>query len=98
MEGKLGELMDEKLTRFKEIMAGVADLNAAASVLGWDQQVNMPIGGSEARGNQLATLGKLSHQRFTSDEVGKLLDELHADGAGLTQDESAMVRVAKRDY
>jgi carboxypeptidase Taq len=53
--------MDEKLQRFKEMMAEVADLNTAAAVLDWDQQVNMPPGGMEARGNQLATLGKLAH-------------------------------------
>jgi carboxypeptidase Taq len=90
--------MNEKLERFKEIMAEVADLNTAAAVLGWDQQVNMPSGGAEARGNQLATLGKLAHQTFTSDEVGKLLDELRSNGAALSPDDEAMVRVAKRDY
>jgi carboxypeptidase Taq len=90
--------MNEKLKRFKEIMAEVADLNAAAAVLNWDQQVNMPPGGAEARGNQVATLGTLSHQMFTSDEVGKLLDELHSEGAALSADDEAMVRVAKRDY
>ncbi len=90
--------MSEKLERFKEIMAAVADLNSAAAVLDWDQQVNMPLGGTEARGNQLGTLGKLAHQTFTSDEVGKLLDELRSDGSALSPDDEAMVRVAKRDY
>jgi carboxypeptidase Taq len=90
--------MNDKLERFKEIMAEVADLNEAGAVLSWDQQVNMPPGGAEARGNQLGTLGKLSHQTFTSDEVGKLLDQLHSDGAALSADDEAMVRVAKRDF
>jgi carboxypeptidase Taq len=90
--------MDQKFAKFKEIMAEVADLNAAASVLSWDQQVNMPTGGAEARGNQMGTLGKLAHERFTSNEVGKLLDELRVDGAGLSQDDVAMLRVAKRDF
>jgi len=90
--------MSEKMARFKEIMAEVADLNSAAAVLSWDQQVNMPMGGAEARGNQLATLSKLAHQTFTSDEVGKLLDELRSDGAALSPDEEAMVRVSKRDH
>jgi carboxypeptidase Taq len=90
--------MNDKIARFKEIMAEVSDLNSAAALLGWDQQVNMPPGGAEARGNQLATLSKLSHQIFTSDEVGKLLDELGSGAAGLGPDDEAMVRVAKRDY
>ncbi|MCX6059550.1 MAG: carboxypeptidase M32, partial [Chloroflexi bacterium] len=66
--------MSEKLNQLKEILGEVSDLNHAASVLGWDQQVNMPPGGGEARGQHLATLGKLSHQKSTSDEVGKLLE------------------------
>jgi carboxypeptidase Taq len=90
--------MNEKLERFKEIMAEVADLESAASVLGWDQQVNMPAAGAEARGNQTGTLEKLAHQAFTSDEVGKLLDELRSDGSALSEDDQAMLRVAKRDY
>ncbi|MEW6241899.1 MAG: carboxypeptidase M32, partial [Chloroflexota bacterium] len=50
--------MEEKLAQLKQIMAEVADLNNAAALLGWDQQTYMPRGGAEARGNQLATLGK----------------------------------------
>jgi carboxypeptidase Taq len=90
--------MDGKLERFKEIMAEVSDLHSAAALLSWDQQVNMPPAGAEARGNQLATLDTISHQKFTSDEVGKLLDEIASEGAALTSDDKAMLRVAKRDY
>ncbi|MCL4271721.1 MAG: carboxypeptidase M32, partial [Anaerolineales bacterium] len=66
--------MSDKLNRFKEIVGEVSDLGRAASVLGWDQQVNMPPGGGEARGQQLATLGKLAQEKFTSDEMGQLLE------------------------
>ena len=90
--------MNDKLKRFKEIFAEVSDLDSAEAVLGWDQQVNMPAGGAEARGNQLGTLGKLSHQIFTSEEVGKLLEELTGSAAGLDPDDEAMIRVAKRNY
>ncbi|MBI2758452.1 MAG: carboxypeptidase M32 [Chloroflexi bacterium] len=90
--------MHEKLNEFKQIMAEIADLNTAASVLGWDQQVNMPSGGTEARGNHLATLGKLTHELFTSEKVGKLLEELSSNASALGPDDAAMVRVAKRDY
>ncbi|HUH98586.1 MAG TPA: carboxypeptidase M32 [Anaerolineales bacterium] len=90
--------MNEKLVHFKEIMAEVADLKAAAAVLSWDQQVNMPPGGAEARGNQLATLSRLAHQAFTTDEVGKLLEALRSNEAALSPDEAAMVRVAGRDF
>lgn len=90
--------MSEKLNQLKEILGEVADLNHAGSVLGWDQQVNMPRGGGEARGQQLATLGKIAHEKATSQEVGKLLDELKSEFGGSDSDVAAMIRVAARNY
>ncbi len=68
--------MEQKLERLKEILGEVSDLRYASALLGWDQQTYMPPGGAEARGNQLALLGKLAHERGTSPELGKLLDDL----------------------
>jgi carboxypeptidase Taq len=92
--------MSEKINQLKQIIAEAADLDNAAGLLSWDQQTYMPIGGGEARGQQLATLGKLKHQKATSEEVGKLLDDLKKEfnGADSTSDDAAMVRVAARDY
>ncbi len=90
--------MSEKLNRLKEILGEVSDLNHAGSVLSWDQQVNMPPGGGEARGQHLATLGKISHEKSTSDEVGKLLDDLKREFDGVDSDDAALVRVAARNY
>jgi carboxypeptidase Taq len=90
--------MNEKLTQLKENLAEIADVNSASALLSWDQQTNMPAGGAEARGNQLATLGKISHVKFTSDEVGRLLEALSADGTGLNEDDAALVKVTKREY
>ncbi len=74
--------MSEKLEQLKTLLAEVADLNAAQALLGWDQQTYMPQGGNEARGNQLATIGKISHQKFTSDEIGTLLGDLEKEFEG----------------
>jgi carboxypeptidase Taq len=90
--------MSEKLQQLKERLGEVADINRAASVLGWDQQVNMPPGGNEARGQQLATLSKIAQEKFISDEVGRLIDDLKQEFDGADNDEAAMVRVAGRDY
>jgi carboxypeptidase Taq len=90
--------MSEKLNQLKEILGEVSDLNHAASVLSWDQQVNMPPGGGEARGQHLATLGKISHEKSTSDEVGKLLEDLKREFADSDSDDAALVRVAARNY
>ncbi len=92
--------MSEKLNQLKELYGEVSDLNNAAALLGWDQQTYMPAGGGEARGQQLATLGKIAHQKATSDEFGQLLDELKQEfaSADSSSDEAAMIRVAARDY
>jgi len=92
--------MSEKLTHLKELLGEVSDLGKAAAVLSWDQQVNMPPMGGEGRGQQLATLSKIIQEKFTSDEVGKLLDDLKQefDGADTENDDAAMIRVAARNY
>ncbi|MBI4762807.1 MAG: carboxypeptidase M32 [Chloroflexota bacterium] len=92
--------MSEKLERLKTLLGEVADLGRASAVLGWDQQVNMPPGGGEARGQQLATLGKIAQEKFTSDEVGQLIEDLKAEFAGADpeSDEAAMIRIAARNY
>lgn len=90
--------MTEKLDQLKEILGEVSDLAHAASVLGWDQNVNMPPGGGEARGQQLATLGKIAQEKATSDEVGRLLDDLKNEFNGADSDEAALIRVAVRNY
>lgn len=92
--------MSDKLKRLKELLGEVSDINHAESVLSWDQQVSIPPKGHEARGQQLATLGKLAHERATTDEIGKLIDELKTefDGADPASDEAAMIRVASRNY
>ena len=68
--------MSQKLDRLKDILGEVSDINHAIAVLSWDQQVNMPPGGNEARGRQLGTLGKLAQEKFIADEVGSLLEDL----------------------
>jgi len=90
--------MSENLSKLKELLGEVSDVNKAASVLTWDQQVNMPPGGSEGRGQQLATLGKIAQEKFTTDEVGRLLDDLKQEFTGADSDDAAMIRVAARNY
>jgi carboxypeptidase Taq len=90
--------MSEKLNQLKEILGEVSDINRAVAVLSWDQQVNMPPAGSEARGQHLATLGKIAQEKFIADEVGSLLDHLKKEFNGANSDEAAMIRVAARDY
>lgn len=92
--------MSDKFNQLKKIIGEVSDLGSAASLLGWDQQTYMPSGGGEARGQQLATIGALAHQKATSDEVGRLLEDLKKEFAGAdpASDDADMLRVAVRDF
>jgi carboxypeptidase Taq len=92
--------MSEKMNQLKELLGEVSDLGRAASVLDWDQQVNMPPMGGEARGQQLATLGKIAQEKFTSDEMGRLIEDVKQEVAGADpdSDDASMIRVAARNY
>ena len=88
------------LDQLKEILAEVSDLSHAALLLEWDQETYMPPGGVQSRADQLSTLLRLSHVRFTSDEVGRYLDALETEPADqpFDSDEASLVRVTRRDY
>jgi len=82
------------------VLAEVADLERAAAVLTWDQETNMPPGGVEDRANQLATLRRLAHERFTSSDVARLLETAGAEVGGMPaeSDEASLLRVTRRDF
>ena len=92
--------MEEKFNQLKTILAEVSNLNHVAAVLGWDQQTYMPPGGAEDRGEQLATISRLAHVTFTSEEVGQLLEDLSPAVNQLDpdSDDARLVKVTKRDY
>lgn len=92
--------LTQKLERLKAILAEVTDLSRAAALLEWDQETYMPPGGVEVRSDQLSTLLRLSHVRFTADDVGGLLSDLEDETAALPfdSDEASLVRVTRRDY
>ncbi len=92
--------MEEKLQQLKEILGEIDDIARAAAVLEWDQQTYMPPGGVEARSMQLATLERLAHEHFVSDEVGQLLEDLGplAEDKEFDSDAASLIRVTARDY
>jgi carboxypeptidase Taq len=92
--------MEQKIQQLRTILEEVSDLNYVSAVLGWDQQTYMPPGGAEARGNQLALIGRLAHERGTSPELGKLLEELKPYAATLDpdSDDARLVKVTARDF
>ena len=92
--------MHDKLNELKRQLTEVDDLASAAELLMWDQQTQMPPGGAEARGRQMATLQRLAHEKFTDERIGYLLDDLSREAGDLpyASDEAALLRVTRRKY
>lgn len=92
--------MQEKLQELQTRLRTIHDLNAAGSVLGWDQSTYMPPGGGPARARQMSTLRRLTHEKATDPALGRLLEELASYGESLPydSDEASLIRVARRDY
>ena len=92
--------MESALNDLEMRLAEISDLSKAAGVLGWDQRVSMPPLGTEARANQLATLGRITHERFIDPEVGRLLGRLapYEESHAFDSYEASLVRVTRRDW
>jgi carboxypeptidase Taq len=76
----------------------IADLEGAAAVLVWDQNVHLPTGGASSRGQQLATLARLTHDLWLHPAFGRDLERAersaeHAPGTAGAD----LVRVVRRD-
>ncbi len=92
--------MHDKIQELKTRLQEVDDLDIAASLLDWDQSTYMPPEGATARGRQLATLARLSHEKFVDPAIGKLLDQLEpwAEQQPYDSDDASLIRVTRRDY
>ena len=88
-----------ELTAYAELLTRlrtVRDLGGAAAVLVWDQMTYMPPGGAAARGRQLGTLERLSHELFTEQRIGDLLGELETSSD--FRDDDGLLRLVRRQY
>jgi carboxypeptidase Taq len=87
---------DELIRRTRE----QALLASCSSVLGWDEQTYMPRGGVAHRGDQMALLAGLHHEKSTDPRIGALLGDL--EGSDLVRDTEAPatvnVREIRRDF
>ncbi|HBM15887.1 MAG TPA: carboxypeptidase [Lentisphaeria bacterium] len=85
---------ETRLIKLKGLINEINDINMAAAVLGWDQETYMPAGGINDRADQLSTLSKISHEKFTSKEIGDLIGELKTEITNIN-DETDDVRLIK---
>jgi carboxypeptidase Taq len=92
--------MEEQMRELRARLTEINDLNSAAAVLSWDQNTYMPPGGAAARGRQMATLRRLSHEKATDEALGELLETLapYEQSLAFDHDDAALIRVARRGF
>ena len=81
-------------------LGDVHDLVRIGGLLGWDQQTIMPPRGADVRSHHMATIGRLAHELFISDEIGSLLEQVrpYEETLAYESDEASFIRMARRDY
>jgi carboxypeptidase Taq len=96
----MGEDSNKTYQRLLQLSREIQLLDSSMALLEWDQKTYIPKGGSENRGNQLALLAGISHQKATSPEIGDLLKQL--EGSPLASDpdsfEAANIREIKHSH
>jgi len=92
--------MEPKYEELKRRLIEINDLTSSAALLHWDQSTYMPAGGAEARGRQIGTLTKLSHEKFIDPAIGELLEDLKDFEKNMPyeSEEASLVRVTRREY
>jgi carboxypeptidase Taq len=89
---------DALLADLKHRLSEIYDLNAAGSLLSWDESTYMPVGGAAARGRQSALLQRLAHERLVDPVLGKQIERLEARADELAAADVSLIRVVRRDY
>ncbi len=69
-------LSDHSYHQYRDQLQKIADVKYSAAVLQWDQETYLPPKGADFRGRQIATLSEISHQIFTDEKMGNLLQDL----------------------
>ena len=67
------ETADAPYAELQRHLRESATLASAAAVLGWDQETYMPARAAALRGEQMAALSAIVHERRTAARVGELI-------------------------
>src|SRR6266566_8416560 len=91
---------DAGIAELLDYMHEIEDLKALSNLAEWDQNTEMPEGAGEVRGYQLATLQGTLHDRWTTQRLGTLLNELSEvlNRPDYTVADRGLVREAQRNY
>ncbi len=88
---------------YEELIRRAREISLLASceeLLSWDEETHMPSGGVENRGNQLALLAGIHHEKATHPRIGDLIREV--EGSALVRDplspQAVNVREIRRQH
>ena len=83
----------------RRLLRETGTLRSVVGIIGWDQETFMPPAAAPLRGEQMAALSSIVHERRTSPRIGELLARCEADPA-LTADPQAAanLRGIRRDF
>ena len=91
--------MNQHYQNLVQKLEEITHLNGVMSTLGWDQEVMMPAGASDARAKQIAALAGVIHERMTDPALGECLHELkEKEFAALGEMERCNIREALYSY
>lgn len=91
---------DEQISQLLDRMREITDLSALGALAEWDQNTAMPEGAGEIRGDQMATLQGVLHERWSAEGLGRLLEDLEKSAAQANQTDAdkGLIREARRGY
>ena len=91
---------NKDLAKIKERLHEVSHLYAILRLMEWDQEVNMPPKGADARATATSYLSTIAHNKFVALDDDGLLSKLKKDfdQGKLKGDESVIVAEVWRDY
>lgn len=86
---------------YQKLEAKFAQINAlsgASSILHWDSAAMMPEGANDVRGEQLAALAEVCHEKITAPEIADLLNEAEAQKSSLNDWQQVNLEEMRRSY
>lgn len=91
---------EEKLAKLRKTYQELSVLSGLGALVGWDEQVYMPVASAGTHARMSAYLSGLGHDISTSPELGQLLSDLQAEAKDLPEDDDIVreIKVAKRAY
>lgn len=82
----------------EEVFAVIHAVGASMRMLHWDSAVMMPESAAPVRGEQMATLGQINHERMTDPRLCELLDEAEFKSSELDDFQRANLSEMRRQW